>query len=256
MAEGKKKGLGPIAWVLIGCLGVVVIGFGALAVGTLWLGKKVVETVNEPIKMAEVAVQMHPDFELVDSDAESGTLRIRRNGEPDVITVTIDDVIENGLVIESSSGERVEFNPSEGEGMVVTTTDAAGASGKVTIGEGGATVTGKDGVTAQFGGDIDRDDLPGWLPEFDGEVTPSMVGTQGNGEVGGMLSIKSTRSTADFRAAIEKKFEGAGFTRTGLVEQAGIVVLQYEQGERKVSVQIYPGDGGTQATATFNGPVD
>ena len=256
MAEqGKKKGLGTIAWVLIGCLGIVVLGVGTLTIGTVWLGKKAIDAAKDPVLLAETAVRMHPDYDLVDSDADDGTLRIRRASDNELFTVDVDEILENGLVIEGADGERIEFNPQAAQegGALVTTTAADGSTGSVTMGEGGITFEGADGQTATIGKGAT---LPSWLPEFTGgEVTPGMASRKANGEIGGMLTIASDSALEDFSASLESQLEESGFTRTGLIEQPGIRVLTYESEGRTLQISLQATDaGGSQAGIAFNGP--
>ena len=88
LVEPPKKGLHPLAWVGIGCGGllVVVIIAGAILVG---MAKRKYEEIRDdfataPEKTAaEMIVRMNPDLEMVRNDEGSGemTVLVRDTGE-------------------------------------------------------------------------------------------------------------------------------------------------------------------------------
>ena len=90
-----KKGLSPLAWVGIGCGGVVVLGLVALVVlgvsvfnwgrdaleeatGEQSLSDIIDNLEDDPAKtLAEAAIRLNPEFEQVNTDDDAGTITFR-----------------------------------------------------------------------------------------------------------------------------------------------------------------------------------
>lgn len=94
----SKKGLSPIAWVGIGCGGVLLLIIVALIATGMWGMNKAKELgldfENDPDRAtAELVVSMSPDLEKISSDEEAGTITIRtKDGK--VMTLTYTDIKE------------------------------------------------------------------------------------------------------------------------------------------------------------------
>ncbi len=77
-----KKGLPPLAWVGIGCGGLILIGIILMLVAGVFISKKAKElgvdfSKNPEKAAAELIVSMTPDLEKVSSDDVAGTITIR-----------------------------------------------------------------------------------------------------------------------------------------------------------------------------------
>lgn len=55
-AQPKKKGFSPLAWIAIGCVGLILVGAAVVAVGGFFAAKKVKEVVDEIQESGELSV--------------------------------------------------------------------------------------------------------------------------------------------------------------------------------------------------------
>lgn len=159
-APTPKKGMHPLAWVGIGCGGLIVIALIGGALMFKWGKGKFDEiadgmTADPERAAARTVVGMHPHMELVAEDEEAGqmTVRFTRSGEE--LTVGYGEIAEGTL----------EFTASDG---TVTT-----------LGQG------------------DLADLPKWVPRYPGAENEVVVYQRGEGShVRGLLSFSSADSPA------------------------------------------------------------
>ena len=101
-----KKGLGPLGWVLIGCGGIILIGF--LVLGALgWFAKKKIDQFaeNPTFNAAKLVVQMNPELELVSADEKTGTLTIKNKKTGEVTTLSAEDAKEGRWTFKNDKGE-------------------------------------------------------------------------------------------------------------------------------------------------------
>lgn len=211
---------GPMFWVAIGCLVLVLLGaLGAAAMcamGGMWIKRQAERFEENPaIAAAELAVRANPDFEVVESDPERGTITVR--------------------------------NKKTGE---VVTWDAA----KIESGEW--TVETEEGTTTMGGAGAPKD-LPSWLPVYPGgAVQGAFDSTAANGErsaafnvttpdpVAQVLDFYATRLEASGLAVQRNTFEGGGQT-------GGTVTGTSEDQKRAASVMVSAEGGQTTAVVTF-----
>ncbi len=149
-----KKGLGPLGWILIGCGGIILIGF--LVLGALgWFAKKKIDQFaeNPTFNAAKLVVQMNPELELVSSDEKTGTLTIKNKKTGEVTTLSAEDAKEGRWTFKNDKGETATFGagsaqtlpswlPSYPGGTVQGTFDTTNAEGR----SAAFTVTTKDSV--------------------------------------------------------------------------------------------------------------
>lgn len=120
--QQEKKSLGPLAWVLIGCLGVVVLAVAIMVAGGFFVAKKV-KGVSEDYQenpartAAEMVVRTHPGFELIGSDDEAQTWTIRDKETGEVFTVDWSDLQQGKL------GTKASESIAGGFGSLSTETD-------------------------------------------------------------------------------------------------------------------------------------
>ena len=123
-----KKGLSPLAWVGIGCGAVLVLGAIAFA-GFLFFVKQQADKLskNPVMATAEIAVKLHPDYELVAKDEEKSTLTVKNVKTGEVVTLNAADVsegrwsvttdkgtVEADLGTSSPGSGKIEFKDPEG----------------------------------------------------------------------------------------------------------------------------------------------
>jgi len=151
MADGtstgsdKKKGLSPIAWVAIGCAGILIVGAIGVSVLGIFAVKKAKEFADDPVAMAEAAINFAPDYEVTDRDDEAGTLTYLNEKTGESFTVNYSDIREGRFSFESSSGESVSFDAQSEDGTMKVVTD----QGETTYGAG-------------------ADEAPDWVPRHEG----------------------------------------------------------------------------------------
>ena len=152
----KKKGLGPLAWVGIGCGVLILIAFVVMSAG-LWFGGKMVKNVVEDLEenpaktIAQGIVMANPDLELVETDEEEGTITIRDKESGEVATFDYSQIKEGKLSFESPEGKM--------------TFDAEGAD------EGGVFTMETDEGTAKWG----AGEKAGWIQNGCAQVVPQDV---------------------------------------------------------------------------------
>jgi hypothetical protein len=122
-----KKGLPVVAWIGIGCVGIVIVGIVAVVIVGTFAAKKArdfaAEAEANPTKVAaETFVRLNPEIELVASDGAAGTITVRDKKTGKVATFNYSDV-EKGRLTFETEGSRVEFNADQGPGGMTVKTD-------------------------------------------------------------------------------------------------------------------------------------
>lgn len=240
----QKKGLSPVAWILIGCLGLMLLA--ALGVGacSMFVAKKVGDVAgdfaeNPGRAMAEMVVKMNPELELVSTDDESETITIVNKESGEEITVDWSD-IENG-----------NFSFSNDEGSFAI--DASG-------GEGGAVVTmsDEDGTTTQTFGAGSTHEIPDWAPVAPGASEPEGNYSTSDGKTSsGAFSYTVSSSVTEVLSFYESTLTGQGYevnksTHSVGGKDSGLVAGKNEGAERTVAANVIEGDDGTQVTVSYS----
>ncbi len=233
---GQKKGLHPLVWVGIGCAGLVIIGFIAIAGLGLFAAKKVAEVAEDvakdPAKAAEWVIKANPELELVETDREAGTMTIRKKDTGETMTVDYSDIREG----------KISFEGDEGSFRVDST---------------GATIETKEGVT-RYGSNPEA--VPDWvtLHPAKTEANVGMTAETPNGK-SGMVQIKIPEAPAAVADYYVETFGDEGFEVENRINSEGtqgvqvILGLRHADG-RKVQLMIVGQDGGSQATLTYEEP--
>jgi hypothetical protein len=228
--QEKKKGLSPLAWVGIGCLGLLVMGGIVATILTVFVVGKVKEVASEmeedPVATtAKLLAAANPDVELVGTDKENRTVTFRDVKTGQELTFGYDD-IEQGRVTFSSGSETAELEVAPGDD-----------------GSGGLTVRTSEG-TATFSAGGDAADIPDWVPVFPGVTPTSNFSAEGTGQHTGTFSFTSDsdiESILDFyddhakQAGLETKSrtttsEGAIWVAASSDESRGLTVMASKQG--------------------------
>jgi hypothetical protein len=226
--QPQKKGLSPLAWVGIGCLGLLVIGGIVTTVIAVFLVGKVKEVASEmeddPVATtAKILAAANPDVELVSADKENRTVTFRDVNTGEEVTFGYDD-IEEGRVTFSSGSETAELEVTSGDD-----------------GSGGLTVKSSEG-TATFGAGGDAD-IPDWVPVYPGATPTSNFSAESDGQHTGTFSFTSDaaiESILDFyddegkEAGLETKSrtttgEGAMWVAATSDDSRGLTVMASKQ---------------------------
>ncbi len=235
----QKKGLSPLAWVGIGCLGILVIGGIVATVGAIFVVGKVKEVASEmeddPVAAtAKLLAAANPDIELVSADKDSRTVTFREVSTGKELTFGYDD-IEEGRITFSSDGETAEFAvESAGEGS------------------GGLTVKTSEG-TATFSAGGDASNIPDWIPLFPGVTPKSNFSAEGGGQNTGTFSFSTDSEIDSILSFYDDQAEQAGLetkSRTTTGDGALWVAASSDE-SRGLTVMISQQGGGLEVVVSF-----
>lgn len=207
----KKKGLSTLAWVAIGCGGLLVVGvFAVFGLGffAVQKGKEMVTEAtgsnsfedfvadlrdNPAKKTAETVIALNPELELVSTDDEAGTITFVNTTTGEEATLDFEDIAEG----------RFSMTTDEGEYRV----DAADG------GEGGVTLTGPDGQETRMGASTNLDDVPEWVPLYPAATsTESTYAAKSADGVNGIVTAKTADGAQKVVDHYKELFERDGWT--------------------------------------------
>lgn len=255
-APVEKKGLSTLAWVGIGCGGLVVVGLIAvfgLGFFAVQKGKEIVTEAtgsdsfqdfvadmrdNPTKKAAETVIALDPDLEIISTDDEAGTLTFVNNKTGEEATLNFEDIAEG----------RFSMTTDEGE-YRIDTTDG---------GEGGVTLTAPDGQQTRMGASTVLDDVPDWVPLYpDATSTESTYSAKSADGVNGIVTAKTADGAQKVVDHYKSLFERDGWTiGNQSMTTAGGGSFGSIGGElegRTVNVSAAEQQGECQVTIHYNG---
>jgi len=233
-----KSGLPVLAWIAIGCGGMVVLAGIAFTLLGWFAVSKVKDVASDfednPTKSAaEMIVRMNPDLEMVDADEDAETITIREKSSGKVITFNYED-IKNGRVSFESEDGRVEIDGSP-EG-----------------GEGGVTIQTGEGETRIGGGG----EIPDWVPAHPATTSrKSLLRSRGpTGDTG--QALFTVDAAADEVAAFyQDALEKAGYevsVTTHSSNEGSLSVVTGQQDGGAIVASVSPKGAETQAAVQYN----
>ncbi len=201
MSNGQKKALHPMAWVAIGCAGLLLVDFLVVAVGGAFAFKKGKEIVEEmeanPTKTAaELFVKLNPELELIETDEATGMMTIRNKKTEETVTLDYEAVKDGRIEWKNQDGERnsISIAPTE-------TSDGAPAI-QISTPEG----------DTQFGGSVDLSEVPNWVPAYPGALDREGTFSSDNASgISGAYSFKSPDKPSAVIEYYDKLLTGQGF---------------------------------------------
>lgn len=108
-----KKGMPALAWVGIGCGGLLLIALALGVYGFIVAKKKIDEFAANPEKAAaEMVISMTPDFEKLSQDDAKGTMTIRTKGGEEM-TLSYKDIAEGKFTVTDKGGNTTMIGSSE-----------------------------------------------------------------------------------------------------------------------------------------------
>ncbi len=243
-AQPAKKGLSPVAWILIGCLGLLLLMAVAMGACGLFVAKKATEfgqelTENPARTMAEIAVKANPELELVSTDDDEETITVRNKRTGEEMTIDWSDFENEGISFRSNEGEIQINNPAS---------------------EGGATITMRDesGAETQVFGDSGGDNIPSYIPRPRSASEPigTFHSTQGD-KVSGAFRFTTGDSVADVLDFYEKELEAIGFetskaTYSAGGQEGGSVGGENQGDGRTLNIIVGQDDGQTLVNVTYS----
>ena len=234
----QKSGLPVIAWVGIGCLGIVVIGAViAFAGGWFLVGKAKEMAKKDPSKLAEFAVKANPDLDFVSNDKKAGTFTVKNTKTGEIIVWNYDDIKSGRFSVTGANGD--------------ITVDAANAGS-----EGITIQSEKDGVI-QIGGAAGVENIPSWVPVYPNvtSTTSNMSRRQGNSE-SGAITLVTSDDPGTVAAHYRQEFEDAGFEVTeptaNVGNSAGPQSLSAKADGRTVQVTVIATGGKTNIVVNYH----
>ena len=245
--EQKKKGLPALAWIGIGCGGLIVIGVVVAVIATAFLFAKVkdvAEDISEnPVAVAaETVVRFNPELELVESDREAGKIRVREVKTGKVVTFNYEDIQDGKFSFENEEGESVSFDASVGADGESPSLTIATSETTIALGVSGAAI-----------------DLPDWLPLYSGNVAEQGgFSSTTNTERSGTLSFKSSDGADQILQFYEKVLEDLGIeaNRTSFSGGGGsLTSLSGSSSTHEVSASVSQSPGEDNSVAIiYRGP--
>lgn len=239
-----KKKSGAMKWILIGCLGILLIALILFGACSIFVAKKAQDIADEvsdnpAMAAAEMAVRFNPEIELVSKDEANQTLTIRNKESGEEITLDLDE-IDEGRFSWEADGKTVTIDGSAategGEGGFITVEDETGGE-QLSMGTGTA------------------DEIPDWVPMYPGaQVEAPFMMTSGE-ELQGTLSFETGDSLTDVESFFVEKLEASGFDvekTTFSTNEMQTTMLSAAREERSVLVNItVEGDGSTRVGINF-----
>jgi len=236
--QPKKKGLSVLAWIGIGCLGVLVIGGIVTSVVVYYLAHKVQEFAKEveedPVAAtAKALAAANPDIELVSTDKDNRTVTFREVSTGKELTVDYDD-IEQGRLSFSSGGETADFEVTGDEGS------------------GGLTVKTSEG-TATFSAGNDASDIPDWIPIYPETVPTNNFAADANGQLTGTFGFNTSSDVDSLLNFYDTEAKAAGLeTKSRTATPDGAIWLASSPDDsRSLTVMATKADAGMEVVVSF-----
>lgn len=203
-----RKGLHPLAWVGIGCGGLLVVAIIAVAF-LFGAAKRKYDSVVKEFKenpqkvVAEKVVELNPDFEMLSENDEAGEMTIRNKATGEETTISYQDLAEGKL-----------------------------------------TVKGGDGSVTQLGS-ADLSSVPAWVPAYPSMTDPVVPYHQDkSGEIQGLLSFSCNDTPADVIAFYEKGMSSSVTSSTSVdVGQLQQASKTFRDGDKKLNVSAQQATG-------------
>lgn len=239
----EKKGLSPLAWVGIGCGGIVILVLVVTMAVCAFAVSKVKDFAEEfdgnpEAAAAALIVKAHPDLELVDTDLDKSTITVRNTDTDEVVTLNFDDIKEGRFSFESSEG-KVNIDASEA---------ASGESVKITTDDG----------ELRLGGAASQSEIPDWVPIIEGADEIEAAFSQKNEDgLAGSFTFPYERSMSVIRAWYEAQLEEDGFkTQVQAMDSDGqsfVVINASSQDEtRSLTVTLVEQEGKIVANINYS----
>ena len=233
----KKKG-GALKWVLIGCLGLILVSGLFFVTCSMFVAKKAKDFAGEMSEnpagtLARMAVRANPDLEIVEDDPEAGKLTIRDKRSGEEITIDYEDIQEG----------RISFDTPEGKLDI----DAQGGA------DGVVRMETPEGERTVYGAGGDAADLPDWIPAYAGGSAPEVAYTRrGGGTNAGAYTFTTSDSPSRVIRFYEEALQAEGFeVVVHSAAEGGLVTASSDDG-RTAQVTANREDDGTKVAVNFS----
>lgn len=241
--QPPKKGMGPLAWIGIGCGVIVVIAFIVMAGGAYLFKTKVVDPFkkNPAMVMAKGVIAANPDLELVSADDNAQTITVHNKKTNETLTMNLDDV-KNGRFKFTSNGKTSNIDVTQ-------------------QGQGGVTIKTQDekGQEATFvaGGGAPKD-LPAWLPLYPGATAQGGFSTRSATETSQVFTLTTNDPVDRVIAFYQEQLKDNGLTvqqptsmAVGGQTTMSTVIADSSDKKRHVQIVAQATNGKSQASITY-----
>ncbi|MGH9460994.1 MAG: hypothetical protein ACRD1X_07225 [Vicinamibacteria bacterium] len=236
--QQQKKGLSPVAWIAIGCAGILVLAGLAMFFGGLFIFNKARDVVQEmqddpALATARLIAAANPDIELVGTDEDQKTVTFRNEETGEEFTFNYQD-IEEGRVTFSSDEQAVTYEVN-----------------REASGEGGLTVTSGEGTATL--GSVSLEKFPAWLPVYP-QTDPQ--GTFFTESPEATMGAYTSSTQDDLEAVIDyyaTELEKAGLSvdQRTIVPSGGLLVAHSPDDTRTVSITSSVENAETKVMVNF-----
>lgn len=240
-SQPPKKGMGPLAWIGIGCGVIIFIGLIVMGAGAYLFKTKVVDPIkdNPSLAAAKLVVAASPDLELVKEDPQAQTITVHNKKTGETVVVSLDDA-KNGRFKFSSNGKGASSVDFSQQGITVKTQDEKGKESTVVAGAGAPK------------------DLPAWLPTYPGGTVQGGYSSKSAEATVQTFGLTTTDSPDKVIAFYQDQLKNNGLTvllptTTAVGGQTTIATLTADSPDKKRHVQIVvqASDGKTQASINY-----
>ena len=236
-AAAPRKGLGPIAWILIVIGGVFALGMVTCVAGGLFLAHKVKQAGFDPalierhpeLAVLKMAVAANPDAEIVKIDEDRGIVSVRNKKDNKVLTFNFEDIRNGRFSLEDENGKKMTLN-AQGQGDKGTL--------EITTDQG----------TAKIGAGVVK--LPSWLPAYSGAKVDGLSTESATGS-SGTFTFKTNDAADRVASYYESELKKAGFTVELTKLPAGAMVTG-ESGQKKAVINVTTEGSGSTVSGTFD----
>ncbi len=238
----------PWIWVAVGCGGLtvltVLVVVGVVGFGLFQARGFLGDLKEDPVRaVAQLAIDRHPDLEVVDSDDEAGTFTVRNLQTGEVATLNFQDIADGKFTVTTEEGD-------------VTVSAAPSAEG------GGITISGPEGE-ARMGASASLEDVPEWVP-FLPDATESsgafqMTTSEG---IAGMVAQKTDRNTREVLDWFKDWFGRNGYEISGETVTTspggsyGALTGSLAEEGRTIGVTVIESEDGTQVAINYTAEND
>ena len=207
-----KKKTSIVVWILLAIGGIILLGIaGVVAAGVYFVR-------NPGTAMAKLITAANPDAEVLSTDSDSQSVRIRDRRTGKEFTLSYDD-IKNGRFKISATGENGEV------------------------------------ANVEIGGGVGK--MPSWVPAYpgaraQGNITAKGEDEHGMGE-GGMVTFTTSDAPSQVFGYYQDKCKEMGMKleMTQVSDKGGMIVARDEAAEKTLHIMVAGDNGDTTITVTF-----
>jgi hypothetical protein len=237
----SKKGMGPLAWIGIGCGVIVVIAFIVMGAGAYLFKTKVVDPLqkNPGLAAAKFAVRANPDLDLVNEDDQAQTLTIHNKKTNETVTVSMADA-KNGKFGFSSDGKGAASIDFSKQGVTIKSQDEKGKESTIVAGAAAPK------------------DMPSWLPAYPGATVEGGFSATTAEATTRTFTLNTTDPVDRVLAFYQDQLKNNGLTvqtpttvAVGGQTTTGTVIAESADKKRHVQVFVQASAGKTTASISY-----